>query len=1034
MKRSGWLAVTLLPVLTIAGLVWLGLDRLERFNRKHLDQALTVALDSTAEALSWWAKKRQEEALSLAKIPGLLPLVRDQLGLPPSPEALAGSGSLAGLRRFLGPKLIEHGFLDFHLIGPQGFTLAALSDRSLGQEHPLAQETPALDRVFQGRTGLAASLPGETAPPGGPDQAGPGRPVMFVLAPVRDQTGPVLAVLAFSLDLGQAFSRITLSGRFGLSGETYAYDRSGRIISPTRFVDRPPETDQGPPLSLRLKAPGPGSTEGPPLGPVVQPGRAGKNLKGYPDYRGVQVVGTWRWIEEMGVGLATEMDLEEAYAAYRATRWIMLLLLGGTVVVFTVLVVFLIRSRKRSLLLAQEASSANRELFRTVTDLGQTQKELTAAASFPVQYPYPILRLDDRGTIVYANQGSRCVLAAWGRELKETAPQEWVALAKETLASGAAKEVELRAGDRDYSILLAPVPEMGHVNLYGIDISVRKEAERQLRLAGTVFETTHDGIIITDPEGRIAAVNPAFSEITGYRPQEVIGQTFHLLSGERNEPELLSRIWSSLREKGQWQGETWNRRKNGEAYPEWHTINVVKNETGDLVHLVTLFSDITQIKQSQEEIRRQAHHDALTGLPNRLLFNDRLEMSLRQARRRSEMLAIIFLDLDHFKEINDSLGHDFGDLLLQAVAQRLKDSLREEDTVARLGGDEFIILLRNVKAAGDAEEVAVKINTSLAEPLLINDRRLKITSSLGLAFHPHHGQEAEELIKNADVAMYQAKNMGRNNFQVFSPDLDARTSKRLIIKTNLQRALDQEEFEIHYQPLVALKDGSVVGVEALLRWPGGDKHQVQPVEFIQVAEETGLILPLSEWAFEKMVSQVIAWEKRGLGGIFLAANLSLTQLLDRTRLIEAARRVLKDKDLDPGRIRLEISEKIYTSRFERIKPALEDLQALGLKVSLDHFGIGGSALPFLHKASLSSLKMDKSLIRDLGRSPEALGLVKSVIAMSHSLGLEVVAEGVESRTQLQALAEIQCDQAQGFLISQPLPPEKVEVFVGRLSF
>ncbi len=440
-------------------------------------------------------------------------------------------------------------------------------------------------------------------------------------------------------------------------------------------------------------------------------------------------------------------------------------------------------------------AAVNEELVITVRELRRTDRELKLAASFPDQSPNPILRLGVDGRILYANKSGRPILNDWSLDVGRKAPALWIELAREALARGE-REVEIRIGEQDYSVLLWPMPELEYVNLYWFDLTDRKTAERQLMLTGSVFEMTHDGIVITDPRGIIRQVNPAFEEITGYGPQEVIGQPLRIIDPSHRNREEITEFWTEIEAEGRWQGEIWNRRKNGEAYPEWQTVSLIRDEQGRPAHLISVFSDITAIMRDQEEIRRQAHHDALTGLPNRLLFGDRLRVALSQARRKSGRLALLFLDLDCFKVINDSLGHDIGDLLLIEAARRLAKAFREEDTVARLGGDEFIVLLRDIKGVADAREMAAKIISSLSTPCSVNGCDLPLTASVGVALYPDHGLTAEDLIKNADAAMYRAKDLGRNNYQVFSPDLPARSGRRLIMEKNLRRPPENGEAEM----------------------------------------------------------------------------------------------------------------------------------------------------------------------------------------------------------------------------------------------
>ncbi|MFZ5586362.1 MAG: bifunctional diguanylate cyclase/phosphodiesterase [Thermodesulfobacteriota bacterium] len=557
------------------------------------------------------------------------------------------------------------------------------------------------------------------------------------------------------------------------------------------------------------------------------------------------------------------------------------------------------------------------------------------------------------------------------------------------------------------------------------DISQRKQAEEQIQLLAKVFENTIEGITVTDLRGNIQMVNPGFTHITGYSAEEVVGRNPRVLKSDRHDEVFYENMWREITERGHWSGEIWNRRKSGEAYPEWLTINVIKDSQGQTTHYVALFHDITEIKRSEEKIKHQAYHDALTGLPNRQLFNDRLEVALARARRNRTQVAVMFLDLDHFKTINDSLGHAVGDLLLQGVAQRLSEAVRQEDTVSRLGGDEFIMILPDVDDADDAVAVAGRIIESLEKPFTLRGHDLYITSSVGITIFPNDGGDLETLVKNADMAMYLAKEEGRNTFRLFTPAMNERARHRQELLGKLRKALERGEFLVYYQPQVDLGSGRVAGMEALVRWQTQDGRLILPGQFIPLAEETGLIVPIGEWVLEEACRQAAAWVRAGHSHLRLAVNLSARQF-NQPGLVEIVGGILERTGLPPGRLELEITESTVMTNLEAAADILRRLHERGVKLALDDFGTGHSSLYYLKHFSIDVLKIDRSFIVDLPEDQDAAAIAEAVVSMARSLGLKVLAEGVETEAQLDFLRALGCDQVQGFIFSRPLPAASFE--------
>lgn len=557
------------------------------------------------------------------------------------------------------------------------------------------------------------------------------------------------------------------------------------------------------------------------------------------------------------------------------------------------------------------------------------------------------------------------------------------------------------------------------------DISERRKMDNQLHLAAKVFENSREAIFITDATNRIITVNGAFSDITGYRPEEVLGRNPSILQSGEHGPDFYRAMWQALNKDGYWQGEIWDRRRNGEIFPVWVSISVVYDAHGAISHHIAMYDDITERKAADERIRFLAQHDALTGLPNRSLLQDRLLQALANAQRDNEQVAVLFLDLDHFKTINDSLGHHIGDQLLQDVARRLNHCVRGNDTVSRQGGDEFLIVLGQLKSPGDAAHIAQKMLDAVAQPYEIDGHELRVTPSIGIAIHPDDGHDTETLIKNADAAMYHAKENGRNNYQYFTADLNSRAFERLSLENSLRRGLAHGEFLLHYQPQINLSTGTIVGLEALVRWQHPDFGLVLPARFIPVAEESGLIVPLGEWVLREACRQNRAWQQNGLPAMPVAVNLSAHQFHQKN-LAQVISGALRESGLDARFLELELTESVVMRGSESTVETLARLKQMGLMLSIDDFGTGYSSLSYLKRFPIDKLKIDRSFVRDVTLDQDDAAIAGAIIAMAHSLRLKVIAEGVETKEQSDFLKEQGCDEIQGYLFSKPLPAEQME--------
>ena len=546
----------------------------------------------------------------------------------------------------------------------------------------------------------------------------------------------------------------------------------------------------------------------------------------------------------------------------------------------------------------------------------------------------------------------------------------------------------------------------------------------ELRLAANVIENTSEGVIVTDESGVIITVNPAFSRITSYTPEEVIGRRPSLLKSEHQSEEFYREMWQTLTASGHWQGEIWNRRRDGEAYLERLTINLIPGGDGLPNRYVGVFNDITELRRKDEHIQHLAFHDALTGLPNRTLLQDRLHHAIQFARRESRRLAVLLMDLDRFKTINDTLGHNVGDQLLQEVAKRMRATLRATDTVARMGGDEFVILLEQQSGPEQCAAVAGELIEAVSVAMAIGGHTIKVGASIGIAFFPEDGSDGLDLLKHADAAMYAAKHHGSGLYRFFRSEMTEAASQRLRLEMELRQAVAHGELELHYQPKICLRNGQVDGVEALVRWRHPSLGLVPPAEFIPVAEETGLIVELGAWVLDEAYRQAAAWMRQGIR-LVIAVNVSAVQLRADDlgeRIVALAQR----HGMAVGALEIELTESLVMADPERAIGVLGKLREIGLRIAVDDFGTGYSSLSYLRRLPLDVLKIDRSFVRDANTNPEDAQIVRTIIALAKALGLTTIAEGVEDSRQAELLSEAGCDHVQGYLYARPLPAAGLE--------
>ncbi|MGZ3183978.1 MAG: bifunctional diguanylate cyclase/phosphodiesterase [Telluria sp.] len=615
------------------------------------------------------------------------------------------------------------------------------------------------------------------------------------------------------------------------------------------------------------------------------------------------------------------------------------------------------------------------------------------------------------------------------------------ALARAVLAAGAPQQRETAASAADgqplllrQNALLLRTPDglPEYVLTVTVDITAARRAEEDLRLAATAFDA-QEPMLITDAQRRIVRANRAFQLMSGYAAAELVGQTPRLLGSGRHDADFYARMWEAIGARDMWQGELWNRRRSGEQYPCWATISAIRGPDGQVLNYVAVYTDITQQKRSEEEIRRLAFYDVLTGLPNRRLLMDRLQHAVAGCARTGQAGALMFLDLDNFKTLNDTLGHDQGDELLRQVGARLPGCVREGDTVARLGGDEFVVMLESLDgvlahAALQAEAVALKVQAALNEPYELAGRSYRCTPSIGITLFGNHHTHVEEIFKHADLAMYEAKGSGRNAVRFFEPRMQDLISQHAALEAQLRGALQNGEFEVYYQPQVDAA-GRVVGAEALLRWRQAGAALVQPDAFIGLAEETGLIVPIGQWVLEAACRQLAAWAgDAALAGLPVAVNVSARQF-QHVRFVDQLVRTLSETGANPRLLKLELTESLLLDHAPEMSARIDALRRLGILIALDDFGVGYSSLSYLRRLQLDQLKIDRAFVRNVAADVGDAAIARTIVTLAQTLGLAVVAEGVETEQQRNALARQGCTVYQGFLYAEPLPVEAFERLV-----
>ena len=551
------------------------------------------------------------------------------------------------------------------------------------------------------------------------------------------------------------------------------------------------------------------------------------------------------------------------------------------------------------------------------------------------------------------------------------------------------------------------------------DATGSRDQDDELRKAAVVFEASSDAIMVLDADGLIRMVNSSFTKMTGFTDSDIIGKSPRLLRATRKDENRYDAMWQTVLKKGHWRGELWRRKKSGETYPEWTSVSAVKDSNDQILEYVIIGSDMSDRKYAEDRILYQANFDQLTNLPNRNLFMDRLHQSLQRVQRDNTVLALLFIDLDRFKNINDSLGHSAGDKLLKKVSQVMRLSVRESDTIARFGGDEFAVILSPIYGPKNASRVAQALLDVLAKPIDLDGYKAIIGASIGISMYPADGTTEEELVKNADTAMYRAKESGRNNYQFFTDKMQQAAKDRLLMENDLRDAIERQELRLVYQPQVDAKSQQLAGAEVLVRWQNSERGMVSPGDFIYLAEDTGLIVPIGEWVLRQACLQYMRWQKAGVAPPYLAINVSGRQF-KMEGFSESVRKILEDTGLESRFVELELTESFLMDDQEFAINTLKELKSMGFQLSIDDFGTGYSSLSYLKKFPIDRLKIDRSFVIEIEKNEEDRAIVRAIIDLAHTLNISVIAEGVEERSQGDMLARMGCDIIQGYLYSKPI--------------
>jgi len=657
-----------------------------------------------------------------------------------------------------------------------------------------------------------------------------------------------------------------------------------------------------------------------------------------------------------------------------------------------------------------------------ITERLKANKEIETLAKFPQENPSPVIRLDKDLQLIYANPASQDIITYWTNNTSIRAPESWKGLVNECLRKNKVHELEESVGSEIYHWLLSPSSESVFVNCYARNITKQREAEQGLRHAGQVFDNSIEAIMMTDKNNKITRVNPAFHFITGYSDSEILGKSPSILqSGKHKEP-FFNDMWLSLKKDKRWQGEIWNRRSNGEFYPAYMTISAVEDEFNNITDYIAIFADISERKRAQEHIHHLAYYDSLTNLPNRLHMQEKLYEFIDDADTNNTNVSVLYVDLDRFKNINESLGHRVADEALTAIANRILDSLPENAILGRMGGDEFLIVIQDTKISNENEPIIQAVKYAISIPLTINTQELYLSASIGVSHYPDDATSMENLIKYAEKAVNQAKFIG-NSFQLYTDDLDIHDVDRISMEGDLRKAIEREEFLLHYQPQIDLENKEIIGLEALLRWQHPKNGLISPADFIPLLEQTGLIKEVGDWVLRKACNQSMEWQKLGIKVPRIAVNLSAKQFSQKN-LCTIIKNIIQETGINPKLVELEVTESTIMHQMDQVISILRELHDSNIHISIDDFGTGYSSLSYLKHFPIDVLKIDQSFVREIPNDKEDIAIINTIISMGHNLNLSVIAEGVETLEQSQCLSNMGCEWAQGFYFSRPLAAEQ----------
>jgi len=657
-----------------------------------------------------------------------------------------------------------------------------------------------------------------------------------------------------------------------------------------------------------------------------------------------------------------------------------------------------------------------------ITERLKANAEIETLAKFPRENPSPVIRLDRELQLIYANPASQNIVTNWTRNTTMRAPDTWKKIIHQCLSENKVHELEVSEGNEVYHWLLSPSTDTNFVNCYARNITKQREAEQELRQAGQVFDNSIEAIMMTDKENKITRVNPAFHFITGYTEEEILGRNPCFLQSEKHNDVFFNDMWTCLNKDNRWQGEIWNRRRNGELYPAYMTISAVLNDEKQVTDYIAIFADISERKRAQEHIHHLAYYDSLTNLPNRLHMQEKLYEFIDDAEGNNTNVSVLYIDLDRFKNINESLGHRVADEALTTIANRILDSLPDNSVLGRMGGDEFLVILKDTKIISENEAFIQTIKYTISAPITINDQEIYLSASLGVSHYPDDATNMENLIKCAEKAVNQAKSTG-NGFQLFADNMQIYGVDRILMESDLRKAIEREEFLLHYQPQIDLANKEIIGLEALLRWQHPENGLISPADFIPLLEQTGLIKEVGDWVLRRACNQSMEWQKLGIKVPRVAINLSAKQFSQKN-LNTIIKDIIKETGINPKLVELEVTESTIMHQMDQVISILRDLHDTDIHISIDDFGTGYSSLSYLKHFPIDVLKIDQSFVREIPDDKEDIAIINTIISMGHNLNLSVIAEGVETQEQSQCLSDMGCEWAQGFYFSRPLAADQ----------